>query len=278
MRAAVTSGSIFILVACAGGSGPHAPGPEPAPVARPVAQTVKYTAGTSRFRAVSHVHQRQEIQGNVQDGNYLLEYFLTTTLTPDQADGLRLGFTIDSVRAEGGLVTPAEMARAKGIQMSGILNPDGRVTQFAGDSALSGQLQSIGSAAKQFLPRIPPDGAAPGAQWSDTTEVATTAPTQLSIRSVNERRVVEWTQYAGQRSLRMEVASQYTLTGTGQQMGQDFSLSGTGIKTATQYLSADGHYLGATSSDSSSVNVTLSAMGMTFPSTQVRSDTVAVLP
>ncbi|MBI4502095.1 MAG: hypothetical protein HY700_13160 [Gemmatimonadetes bacterium] len=277
MRAAVISCSLFSAVACAGGS-PQTPGTSYPPVAPAAVQSVKYTAGTNRFRAVSHVHQRQEIQGNVQDGNYILEYFFTTALSPEPPGRLRMGFTIDSMHAEGGLITPAEMARAKGVRMSGTLNPDGQVTELTGDSALTGQLQSIASAARQFLPRIPANGAEPGAQWSDTTEISTGGPTQLTIRSVNDRRALEWMQYAGRRSLRIEVTSNYTLTGTGQQMGQDFTLTGKGARAATQYLSADGHYLGATSRDSSDITVTLSSMGMTFPSIQVRTDTVAVLP
>jgi hypothetical protein len=61
-------------------------------------------------------------------------------------------------------------------------------------------------------------------------------------------------------------------------MGQDFSLSGTGRRVTRQNLSAQGRYLGASSHDSSTVTVSLTSMGMSFPSVQIRNDTVAVVP
>jgi hypothetical protein len=278
MRVAAIVYTTASLAACAGSSRQQPATAHPAPVAPPAAQPVKYSAGTSRLRAVSHVHQRQEIQGNVQEGDYVLEYLVTTTLSPETPGRMRMSFVIDSMHAEGGLITPVEMNRAKGVRLGGILGPDGQVTEFTGDSVLTGQLQPMASSARQFFPRIPANGVEPGAHWSDTTELKTSGPTQLTIRSINDRQAAEWTQYTGKRSLPIEVASSYTLTGTGQQMGQDFTLEGKGVKSTSQYLSADGHYLGATSKDSSNVTVALSAMGLTFPSIQVRSDTVTVLP
>jgi hypothetical protein len=78
--------------------------------------------------------------------------------------------------------------------------------------------------------------------------------------------------------LPIEVTSNYTLTGTGQQMGQEFTLNGTGRRITKQSLSAQGKYLGATAQDSSTVTVSLTSMGMSFPSIQVRIDTVSVVP
>lgn len=278
MRAALILVVVLSLAACAGSSPPQAgSSPRTTPLARLSPQSVKYTPGRTRYRGVSHVTQQQDIQGNSQILNFLLEYFVSTGLM-SVAPGLQLQFTIDSMHAEGGLMSPAEVSRAKGLQLSGILAPDGQVTQLSGDSALTGQLQSVATTIKQFFPRIPANGAEPGAQWSDTTEIKTSGATQLAIRSINERRGAEWTQYAGHRSLRIDVASHYTLSGTGQQMGQEFTLKGEGLKSATQYLSADGRYLGATSKDSSSFVVALSAMGMTIPSLQIRFDTVSVVP
>jgi hypothetical protein len=223
------------------------------------------------------VTQQQDIQGNSQSLNFLLESFVSTGLTPG-GPGMHLRFIIDSLHAEGGLMTPAEVNRARGTELSGTLSPDGQVTELSGDSALTGQLQSVATTIKQFFPRIPANGAEPGGQWSDTSEIKTSGATQLTIRSINERRATEWTQYAGQRSLRIDVTSHYTLSGTGQQMGQDFTLKGVGLKSAIQYLSADGRYLGATSRDSSSFTVALSAIGLTIPSIQIRFDTVSVVP
>jgi hypothetical protein len=236
-------------------------------------------AGTSRFRVVSHARQEQEIEGNKQVGTFSLEFLATAALVPEAANRLRLAFVIDSVHAEGGLITATETARAKGARLSGILAPNGEVTEFTGDSLLAGQLSNVATSVRLFFPRIPPTGAEPGQQWSDTIETKSTGgPAQVTIHSINDRRVVDWTEHAGRRALRIEVTSRYTLTGAGQQMGQDFGIAGDGERLTTQFLSADGRYLGATSHDSSKVTVTLTTMGMTFPSIQVRADTVTTIP
>jgi hypothetical protein len=239
---------------------------------------VTFAPGTSRFRVVSHAHQEQEIEGNKQEGNFVLEFLATATLAPEGATRLRLNFVIDSLRAEGGLISATEAARAKGARLTGILASNGEVTEFTGDSALTGQLSNVATSVRLFFPRVPPGGAQPGQQWSDTVETKTAGSSQVTIQSINGRRVVDWTEQAGRRALRIEVTSRYTLSGAGQQMGQDFGIAGDGERLTTQFLAADGHYLGATSHDSSKVTVTLTAMGMAFPSIQVRSDTVSTIP
>jgi len=234
--------------------------------------------GTSRFRVISHAHQEQEIEGNKQEGNFVLEFLATVTLAPEATNRFRMTFVIDSVRAEGGLITAAEAGRAKGARMTGVLAPTGEMTEFSGDSVLTGQLSNVASSVRLFFPRIPAGGAEPGKQWSDTTETKTAGAAQLTIHSINDRHVLDWIEQAGRRALRIEIGSHYTLTGSGQQMGQDFGITGDGERHSMQVLSADGHYLGATSRDSSKVTVTLTAMGMTFPSVQVRADTVSTIP
>ena len=241
-------------------------------------KAVTYSPGTGRFRLVSHSHLEQQIEGNKQEGNFMLELLATAAVTPLAPSRLRVSFVLDSMRAEGGMITAAEMGRAKGTRLSAVLGPDGQVTELAGDSLLSGQLQNVAASTKTFFPRIPAAGAEPGQQWVDTTDTKTVGASQLTIHSINNRRVVEWTDHGGRRALRIEVTGQYTITGTGQQMGQDFTVNGTGQKLATQYLSADGHYLGSTTRDSSNVTVALTAMGMNIPSMTVRNDTVSTIP
>jgi hypothetical protein len=241
-------------------------------------KAVTYSAGVSRFRIVSHSHLEQQIEGNKQEGNFVLELLATATLTPQAPSRLRLSFVLDSIRAEGGMITPAEIGRAKGTRLSGVLGSDGQLSDLAGDSLLSGQLQNVAASTRTFFPRIPAAGAEPGKQWVDTTDTKTVGASQLTIHSINDRRVVDWTEHGGRRALRIEVRGQYTITGTGQQMGQEFTVNGTGQKLTTQYLSADGHYLGSTTRDSSSVTVALTAMGMNIPSMTVRSDTVSTIP
>jgi hypothetical protein len=191
---------------------------------------------------------------------------------------MRATIVFDSIRAEGGMISPSEAARMKGVRLTGAFTPDGQITSLSGDSALSGQLQTIAANIRLFFPRIPAQGAEPGQQWSDTVETKTTAEPRLVIRSFNNRKALDWTEQGGKRALRIEVSTDYTLSGSGQQMGQDYTLEGKGVRLSTQYLGADGHYLGATSRDSSNVTVSVSSQGISFASIQLRADTVAVIP
>ena len=276
MRSLFLPGALVLLAAC--GSSQAPPAATPAPAANVNPRSVGHGAGTAQYRVVSHVHQEQQMEGNKQQLNFLFEYFVTVTLSPSQAGKLAMVFLVDSLRADGGLLNPGEIARARGARLTGTLNADGQVTDLAGDSVLGGQLQTIATAARQFFPRLPAGGAEPGKQWTDTTDVKTSGSPQLSLHFVSERKVVDWTQHAGTRALRLDVTSHYTIEGTGQQMGQDFTLSGTGQRVTTSYLSADGRYLGATAADSAGTAVSLSALGITFPTLQQRADTVMVLP
>jgi hypothetical protein len=275
MRSPLLHSLLVLLLACAGVT-KSAP-PSVVTAAAPVARALRYAPGTARYRLVSHSHQEQQIEGNKQEGNFLLEYFVTVTLAPDTGQRLRFTATIDSMRAEGGMITAADINRTKGARLSGEMGADGQVTGFSGDTLLSGQMQAVASTLRQFFPRIPAQGAEPGRQWSDTAETKTSGSPSITLHSINDRRIGDWTEQGGQRALPIDVTAKYTITGTGQQMGQDFTLNGSGERVSRQSISAQGHYLGATGRDSSSVTVSLTSMGMTFPSIQLRSDTVSVL-
>jgi hypothetical protein len=218
------------------------------------------------------------MEGNPQEGRYVLEVLATVGLSGTAGTPMAYSFGLDSIRAEGGVIMPAEIARARGTKLTGTISPEGVVTNFTGDSAMTGQLQNIAVAARQFFPRLPAGGAEPGQAWSDTSETKSTGATQLAIRIASDRKAVDWTQYSGQRALHIAVDATYTVNGTGQQMGQDFTIAGNGICHGDLYVSEEGKYLGATSRDSSNVTVSLPGIGMSFPSIQIRHDTVAVVP
>ncbi len=265
------------LLACA--SAQPATRPAPAPQAPPpLPARVTYAPAQARYRAVQHTHQRQMMEGNPQEGRYVLEVLATVSLSGPAGVPMAYTFGLDSVRADGGVIMPAEIARAHGTRLTGTISPEGVVTNFTGDSTLTGQLQNIAIAARQFYPRLPAGGVEPGQAWSDTSETKSSGATQLTIRIASDRKAIDWTDQGGRRTLHVAVDATYTVNGTGQQMGQDFTISGNGIRHGDLYISAEGTYLGATSRDSSNVTVSLPAIGMSFPSIQIRHDTVSVIP
>src|ERR1043166_934717 len=87
-----------------------------------------------------------------------------------------------------------------------------------------------------------------------------------------------WDDRNGSRALRVDVTSDFTIQGTGQQMGQPFDVAGTGVRSGTDFISVDGRYMGGESRDSTNMTITLTVQQMTIPRTQVSKTTVTVLP
>ena len=74
------------------------------------------------------------------------------------------------------------------------------------------------------------------------------------------------------------MASDFTIQGNGQQAGQPFEVSGTGLRNGVDFLAIDGRYLGSQSQDSTNMTISLPIQAMTIPRTQVSKTTVTVLP
>jgi hypothetical protein len=193
---------------------------------------------------------------------------------------MRATIVLDSVEPDpSGMISQAERQRVRGASFAGTLLPDGRVEEFAGaDTLLPGRLRQLAGGFRQFFPRLPEGGALQGRAWADTTEITTrTADGEVTIRARNARQADAWSEFDGARALELHTTSQYTLSGAGAQFGQPFTLTGDGLRSARQFLSAQGHYLGGVASDSAAVAVTLTQMGITIPGRQRRTDSLKVL-
>ena len=82
----------------------------------------------------------------------------------------------------------------------------------------------------------------------------------------------------GTRALRLEVLSDFTIRGGGEQAGQPFEVAGNGVRAGVDYIAVDGRYMGGESHDSTSMTISLPIQAMTIPRTQVSRTTVTVLP
>jgi hypothetical protein len=131
---------------------------------------------------------------------------------------------------------------------------------------------------KNFFPRLPAGGVTMGATWTDTTTENDRAAGTVTVTSVNRARAAAWEDRNATRALRVEVNSDFSIKGSGQQMGQQYEVAGTGVRSGTDFLAADGRYLGGESRDSTSMTITLTVQAMTIPRTQVSRTTVTVLP
>lgn len=259
---------------------PGAPPPAPAPP--PASQAIRL--GPSALRYVMHqvIHIDQEFQGMRQPLDFGLRAFFAVTITgPADTTGYPTTITIDSIAPDSGTSAPMgiNLGAAKGLAFVGRLKATGEFrNQTPSDSAAAQSLAPIVGSFKNFFPRVPPSGITLGATWTDTTMENDRAAGSVNVTSVNRAHAASWEDRNATRALRIEVNSDFTISGSGQQMGQQYQVAGTGVRTGLDYLAPDGRYLGGESHDSTSMTITLTMQAMTIPRTQVSKTTVTVLP
>ena len=256
--------------------------PPPPPPARGNSDVIRL--GPSALRYVMHqvIHIDQEFQGMRQPLDFGLRAFVAVTITgPADTNGYPTRITIDSIVADSGTTAPMgiNLGAAKALSFVGRLTPKGEFrNQTASDSLIAQSLSPVVGSFKNFFPRLPPNGLTLGAAWTDTVTENDRAAGSVTVTSVNRSHATAWEERNGARALRVDVISDFTIKGSGQQVGQPFEVAGTGVRSGTDFVAADGRYLGGESRDSTAMTITLPIQAMTIPRTQVSKTTVTVRP
>jgi hypothetical protein len=241
---------------------------------------VHYAAGAGRYRVEQNQHISQEMMGQTRDADGSTTMLVSTTLTGGAAGDLAAVFTVDSVAATSSLPGAANaLAMMRGKVYRAVYSPLGHATSFTPPD--SGDLAAgEGNVFRQFLPSLPGGALTAGTTWTDTTTLNQGGAQGLTIRSqsVGQHRIVGWELHEGVRALRISTTASYTITGSGQQQGQEMTVAGSGAASADQFVSASGVYLGGASSDSTNMTVNVVSMGMEIPVRQSRRTTVSRLP
>ncbi len=271
--------AVALAAACAT---PHAappartptPTPVPLPAAIPPAQAPAAPAGVlygpSALRYVMHqrVHQEQDYGMGTQTQDLAYRVFVSATITgPADTAGYPATLTIDSLVLDSGVVlapplsaegefrhrTPSDSARAR------------LVGQFLGGF-------------RNFYPRLPATGAAPGANWTDTSTTTDTTSTGIvTTRGVTQSGAAGYAPHGGTQSLEIHFNAALAVSGSGEANGQRFTLEGQTTQTGLAYVAADGRYLGAEVADSTDLAF-IFLMGGRAPVRRVAHITVQVLP
>jgi len=240
--------------------------------------------GPSAQRYVMHtvVHIDQEFQGMHQPLDFGLRAFFAVTITgPADSVGYPTTITIDSIVPDSGTTAPMgiNLGAAKALSFVGRVTRRGEFrNQIASDSVAAQSLSPIVGSFKNFFPRLSPAGVTVGLAWTDTTVENDRAIGGVTVSSINRSRAATWEDRNGTRAVRLEVMSDFTIKGSGQQLGQRFEVAGSGVRSGIDFIAVDGRYLGGESHDSTSMTITLPIQAMTIPRTQASKTTVTVLP
>ena len=293
LRPSLAAAMLVAAIACASRNRPApaappapAPGaPQPAPPPAPPARgTEVVRLGPSALRYVAHqlIHIEQEFQGMRQPLDFGLNIFFGITITgPADSVGYVTTVTIDSVVPDSGTTAPMgiNLAAAKGLSFTGRLTPTGEFRNpVASDTTTAQALSPIVGSFKNFFPRLPPSGLTLGASWTDTVTTSDRAAGAVVVKTISRSNAAAWEERNGVRCLRLEVASNFTIQGAGEQGGQPFEVAGTGVRNGVDYIAVDGRYMGGEARDSTTMTITLPVQGMIIPRTQLSRSTVTVLP
>lgn len=261
---------------------PAAPPPAPAPPPSPT-QAVRLGPSALRYVMAQLIHVEQQLPTGPDTVDYGLRVFFAVTITgPADTAGYPTTVTIDSIVADSGTSLPTmgiSLSAAKGLSYTGRLQPKGdfRSTTVS-DSTASQALAPIVGSFRNFFPRLPPGGATLGASWTDTTTENNRAAGTVTITSINRSNAVKWEDRNKTRSLRIEVISDFTITGGGKQLGQQYDIAGAGRRNGVDFVAADGRFLGGESQDSTDMTISLPVQGLTIPRKQMSKSTVTVIP
>jgi hypothetical protein len=259
--------AILALAAC----GPRAAPPAPTPPA-----TVRIAPATARFRLVEHRHVEQGYHGQmiVTDAVTRARFTVAIDSTPT---GFALDAAVDSVDVSGDAgVSPEAVASAAGARFQADVARNGAVREVTGPGDDNPLLDQLGLRMHELLPRMPTDGAAPGATWMDTTHASgRTAGIPITIEARGRHHgAAAWIEFDGRQVLPLTSETLYTLSGEGERAGQWITMAGTGTSHVRRFVTPDGVVALGVRQDTLRLAIELPGTGLRIPLTQVRTDTL----
>jgi hypothetical protein len=280
---------VALTAACGGravapSTAPANTSPAPAPVAAAAEpSTLRYAAGTGRYKVETALNMAQDMMGNVTEVTATTIMIMSTTLT-DDGGNLLLTATLDSVSVTGNMpgVDASALSGARGKTFRARFTPSGRPLPAPPNPDSSDALVTqLGRGIREFLAVLPAAAVTAGASWTDTTTESNPMPGgtgAMNTRSIREHRVVGWETRDGARALHMTTSGTFTISGSGEvQGGTPVEMTGNGSATLNRWVSTTGTFIGSTGRDSTNLTVNVPTVGMSIPIRQTQVTTVTKL-
>lgn len=268
-----------VLGGCGTGGG-SAAGSAEAPA--PVVQAFQYAPFAVTYRLASHTRTEQEFGGQVNAMQYATATYIAAEAVAGGASGAALTMHVDSLVALGSLppgVSASDLEGVVGTTFRGTMAPTGRIVDFESGAGSGPLLAQMNQSMPRFFSRVPEGGAQPGQTWTDTSTVSSGGMgTDVEITTITTYTAADWVQQGSLRTLPVSAKADFTLSGSGSQGGAEFVLDGTGVSWVRIVFADDGRLIGRTSADTMNMTASVISMGAVVPVTQVRADTLQVLP
>jgi hypothetical protein len=189
-----------------------------------------------------------------------------------------LGVTIDDIAttmtsSAQGDMSP-DMTSVKGKSFDMVLSPLGSEVDVSGAEAITytmaSETRNISSGFKLFFPDLPGKPVKVGDTWPSsggTEEKTGSMSIRIELQNVNTLEGFETID--GMECARISSQVTGTITGTGNQMGQDLTFSGTSKGKDLWYFAVkEGIFVKTTSESTTEMSIDVAAAGMTIPMTQ----------
>jgi hypothetical protein len=278
-RAALPSclAAVLVLAGCAA----KTPSPEAAPAAKALAGAVleyKMPAGRAlTYQSSSEDAQVMEVMGQTMDTHTANTSAFTFKAKGRKEKDLLLSVTIDDIAASvtgaQGDLSP-DMSSVKGKSFDMVLSPLGSEVDVSGAEALTyaiaTETRNLASGFKAFFPDLPGRAIKVGDTWPSTDAVEEkTGSLTIQIQLQNVHTLEGFETVDGMECARVSTEISGTISGSGNQMGQDMTFSGTSKgKNVWHFAVKEGIYVKAASELKTEMSIEVSSAGMTIPMSQ----------
>jgi hypothetical protein len=248
----------------------------------PSPTTFRYAPFAASYRLASHNLTEQEFGGQVNTLAYATATYLIAEAVASSAGSMVLSLHVDSLVALGPLppgVSQGDLDGVKGTTFRGTMAPTGEIADFQPGDGTGPLLEQLNQSMPRFFSVVPPAGAQPGQTWLDTATVSAGGElNDLKITTTTRYTAGEWVQQSDGRILPVTARADYTISGTGSSAGAEFVIDGTGVSWVEILFSADGRLHQRIAADTMNMTASILSMGTIVPVTQVRADSLVVLP
>lgn len=271
---------LLLGAACASGgpaSRPGGPAPAPPATPRPSVDPVRTTpappvalryprsgGGIVRYA----FHRRDSLTATMPSGETQVQQLARTaylTLTLVHADsGSRITAVVDSVRPDSGFAFAALLLdSARAARWTAWRDTAGHTRVDAGTSPSLAASQ-IRDELQLLFPPLPPQGALPGARWTDSTTMDGRVSAFAATEVVHSQ-LAAGTALSVAGAVPVEVLRSRAASGTGTQFGQPISVAGTGADSLAYQLFPDGRVVQVEGRRWTDLVVSLPTIGQSVP-------------
>jgi len=246
----------------------------------PASTVLEYKMPAGRFltyQTSSEDAQVMEVMGQTMDTHTTNKSTFTFKAKGLKDKSFLVGVTIDDISASmtgaQGDMSP-DMSSIKGKSFDMILSPLGSEVDVSGAEAITYSIatetRSIANGFKTLFPDLPGKPVKIGDTWpsSDAVEEKTGSLTiQIQLQNVHTLEGFETVD--GMECARVSTQVTGTISGSGNQMGQDMTFSGTSKGKNVWYFAVkEGIYVKAASESKTEMSIDVAAAGMSIPMTQ----------